>query len=315
MPGELINYGLKLAGPFFMLRDNAQAIFGGMDAMKNIPLLNTMRTGYATFIEGIADSGTDAFVKLDEIRSVWKEVPNGKDPVFTKIVDGKVRLEDIADEAKGHEKDEDYDTKDIGFGVTWKDIYDWAKRGNVITEGVVGDIGKKIAKKVAPLAVAAGVGFGAGVGAGPAVKGAVNDVEKAAKQSWHDAGNWNAAMNSASRWNASADLLGNWKYVDYKDKPGVYSDSLNHTALSEIAGEESMVYPSERIKVGWKVAPDGKTLMSTVTGRVYKPAKSFFDKDFKREDLGAPVGVGVLYIDKSLDDVAFPWDVEAMYGK
>lgn len=292
-----------------MGRISEGAIFGGLGGMSNRPLLNTMRKAYTTFVEGIADGRPDPFVKLDEIYTM--EEPS-EDSVSTDALDvfslisAKAPMHDIAAKAESHLDDPDYGTKDIGYGITWKDITEWAKRG-AMCEG----IGSKFA---APLALAAGIGAGVGLSSDRAHDMASNFVDDV-KHNWQAAGNYNSAMSSASKWNASADLLGNWKYVDRSEKPGIYSDSLNHTNLNELEGERNEVLPGETIKVGWKVSPDGTTVMSTVTGRVYKPTKSFFDKDFDRSDLGKPVGVGVLYIDKTLDDVAFPWDVEALYGK
>lgn len=292
-----------------MSRKITPAIFEGLEGMPNRSLYNTMKTGFTTFIEGIADSGTDPFVKLDEINTAWKPTPDNTDPeafgVFMMISNQKPK-EQIGEVAKGHEGDPDFGTKDIGYGITWKDIADWSKR-DIMQEG--------IGKKLAPLALAGAVGLGAGIGIGPKVHETAHNIADSAKKEWRAAGNFNSAMNSASKWNASSDLLGNWKYVDVKDKPGIYSDSLNHTSLSELQNENSSIFPSEKIKVGWKVSPDGKTIMSTITGRVYKTNKSFFDPSFTAADLGKPVGVGVLYIDKSLEDSAFPWDVEALYGK
>ena len=293
--------------PSFLMPSNMEcAVFNGLYTMKNVALLNSMHSGYMTFVEGIADSRTDPYVILDEIRTAWKPSPDSTVPEAADVFDmisGGDDTARISEAASAHSSEPDYATKDIGYGITWKDVAEWANRGECLTESV--------AKKLAPLALA----FATGVGLGPSIHNAVADKYNNAKVEWNSAKDFNRALKSASQWNASAGLLGKWRYIDYKDKPGIYTDSLCHTSLSDLEGERSMVNPNERIKVGWIVSPDGDTLMSTVTGRVYRPSKSFDDPTFTREDLGPSQGVGVLYIDKGLVDDAYPWDIEAVYGK
>ncbi len=76
-----------------------------------------------------------------------------------------------------------------------------------------------------------------------------------------------------------------WTYVDAESRPGLYSDSLNHVALSDIA-------KAPAAKVGWYVSPDRRTYYSTVTGKVFRmPEGQTFD-DATRENPGQQVGVG-----------------------
>lgn len=293
-----------------MSRQITSAIFEGLEGMPNRSLYNSMKTGFSTFIEGVADSGTDPFVKLDEINTAWKPTPDNTDPeafgVFMMISNQKPK-EQIGEVAKGHEGDPDFGTKDIGYGITWKDIADWSKR-DIMQEG--------IGKKLAPLALAGAVGLGAGIGIGPKVHETAHNMVDGVKKEWRAAKNFNKALDTASKWNASSKQLpDNWKYVDDSEKPGLYSDSLYDTSLEELKHENSLIFPSERIRVGWMVSPDGKTVMSTITGRVHKTQKSFFDDDFEKKDLGKSNHPGLLYIDRSLENRAYPWDVEALIGK
>lgn len=76
-----------------------------------------------------------------------------------------------------------------------------------------------------------------------------------------------------------------WKFVSAKDRPELYSDSLNGMPMSEIDKHPHTDF-------GWLVSPDGRTYYSTVTGKVFKmPEGQTFD-DVTKDNRGKQVGVG-----------------------
>lgn len=76
-----------------------------------------------------------------------------------------------------------------------------------------------------------------------------------------------------------------WKFVSAKDRPDLYSDSLNGMPMSEID-------KAPHTDFGWLVSPDGRTYYSTVTGKVFQmPEGQTFD-DVTKDNRGKQIGVG-----------------------
>lgn len=114
-------------------------------------------------------------------------------------------------------------------------------------------------------------------------KQTVVDIGKDAAQSAKDA----ATVNKVQNYDFYGDELRQkgWKFVSAKDRPELYSDSLNGMPMSEIDKHPHTDF-------GWLVSPDGRTYYSTVTGKVFKmPEGQTFD-DVTPENRGEQVGVG-----------------------
>ena len=189
----------------------------------------------------------------------------------------------------------------------------------MVAESVTGTISDYVKKHALALAIGAALGAGVTAGAPKAID-AVGDLKAKAHEAIDESRAYNSTTGRVGQWNFTGARIGGekgWKYVDYKQKPGIYGPHLNGVPLSEIEKESNPIYMeplyNQPLQVGWWVSPNGDEVFSTVTGKYFKPAKNFFDADFKREDLGDPVGVGGHYI--LPEDMCYPWDNEAYYGK
>ena len=167
--------------------------------------------------------------------------------------------------------------------------------------------------KAIPIAVGAAIGTGAAVTAPKAVD-AFNDVRNDVKEQVVKANEDSETTMKAGQWNMSGHVLENhgWKYVDFKDKPGIYGPHYRGLPLDELDGMQNPL-DHEPIKVGWYVSPDGHKVFSTVTGKYFNVEKDFNDPSFTKGDLGEHAGVGLRYI--LPEDECNQWDLEAYYGK
>lgn len=189
----------------------------------------------------------------------------------------------------------------------------------MVAESVTGTISDYVKKHALALAIGAALGAGVTAGAPKAID-AVGEVRNAAHEFVDESRNSANTLYRVGTWNFTGARIGDmkgWKYVDYKDKPGIYGPHLNGIPLDQIEQSLNPVYReplyNQPLQVGWWVSPDGDEVFSTVTGKYFKPAKNFFDADFKREDLGDPVGVGGHYILPEKD--CYDWDNDAYYGR
>ena len=188
----------------------------------------------------------------------------------------------------------------------------------MVAESVTGTISDYVKKHALALAIGAALGTGAAVGVPKAVD-AAGDVKNAAHEMVDESRNASSTLHRVGKWNFTGARIGGekgWKYVDYKDKPGIYGPHLNNIPLSEIEQSLNPVYMdplyNTPLKVGWWVSPDGHEVFSTVTGKYFKTTKDFNDPSFTRSDLGDPVGVGGHYILPEQD--CYDWDNDAYYG-
>lgn len=190
-----------------------------------------------------------------------------------------------------------------------------ARDMGISEEAIVEGIGDFLKKKVAPAAVGAALTLGA-MHAGD-IKDTISDTAKDYRQAVAEMGRDGYTLQEVSEWNFSGERLEDkmgWKYVDAKDKPGIYSDSFRSMSLDSIDGQPNIMDPNEKLKVGWYVSPDGKKVFSTVTGKVFFTDKPFTDPSFTKADLGEHDGVGLMYI-PGAKEFAYPWDDRAMYGR
>jgi len=189
----------------------------------------------------------------------------------------------------------------------------------MVAESVTGTISDYVKKHALALAIGAALGAGVTAGAPKAID-AVGEVRNASHEFVDESRNSANTLYRVGTWNFTGARIGDmkgWKYVDYKDKPGIYGPHLNGIPLEQIEQSLNPVYLeplyNQPLKIGWWVSPNGDEVFSTVTGKYFKPAKNFFDADFKREDLGDPVGVGGHYILPEQD--CYDWDNDAYYGR
>ena len=185
---------------------------------------------------------------------------------------------------------------------------------SMVAESIVGPITDYVKKNAIGLAIAAALGAGAAVGV-PKVVDAAKDLKHNVQEQITQDNNELQVVNQVARWNLSGQNIGNkqgWKYVDYKEKPGVYGPHFKGVPLSELE-HESNPRTHEPLKIGWYVNGDGTEVFSTVTGKYFKLNKSFFDENFTRNDLGDAAGVGAKYILPT--DDCYDWDLDAYYGK
>jgi hypothetical protein len=188
------------------------------------------------------------------------------------------------------------------------------KQYPMVAESVGSSISDYVKKHAIALAIGAALGTGAMVGVPKAVDAAGDlgaKATEAVQKSRKDA----ETIDRVARWNSTGDRIGelkDWKYVDHKDKPGVYGNHLNGVPLAEIE-QEANPMTKKALKVGWWVSPDGHEVFSTVTGKYFRTEKDFNDPSFTRADLGEPAGVGGHYVMPS--SLCFPWDEDAYYGK
>lgn len=184
----------------------------------------------------------------------------------------------------------------------------------MVAESVTGTISDFVKKNAMGLLLGAALGAGVTAGA-PGAIDMVADMGKKAHGAVEASRNDAYVLDQVARWNQTGERIGDkkgWKYVDYKDKPGVYGPHFKDVSLSDI---ETGVNPITKkpLKVGWWVSPDGNEVFSTVTGKYFKVAKDFNDPSFTRDDLGKETGVGGHYV---LDDSdCYDWDLDAYYGK
>ena len=184
----------------------------------------------------------------------------------------------------------------------------------MVAESAMGSIGDYVKKHALAIAIGAALGAGGATGIPKAID-TVGDINLKAHELVNEAKEYNGTTGRVGQWNATGDLIGEkkgWKYVDYKDKPGIYGPHLNGVPLSEIEKEKNPIN-NQQMKVGWWVSPDGHEVFSTVTGKYFKTQKDFNDPSFTRSDLGDKSGVGGHYV--LPEDMCYPWDNEAYYGK
>lgn len=189
----------------------------------------------------------------------------------------------------------------------------------MVAESVTGTISDYVKKHALALAIGAALGAGVTAGAPKAID-AVGDLKGKAHEAIDESRVYNSTTGRVGQWNFTGARIGGekgWKYVDYKQKPGIYGPHLNGVPLSEIEKETNPIYMeplyNQPLQVGWWVSPDGHEVFSTVTGKYFKTEKDFNDPSFTRADLGNPVGVGGHYI--LPEDMCYQWDNEAYYGK
>ena len=189
----------------------------------------------------------------------------------------------------------------------------------MVAEGVGNTISDYVKKHALALAIGAALGAGGATGIPKAID-AVGDLKTKAHEAVDEARVYNSTTGRVGQWNFTGARIGGekgWKYVDYKQKPGIYGPHLNGVPLSEIEKETNPIYMeplyNQPLQVGWWVSPDGHEVFSTVTGKYFKTEKDFNDPSFTRSDLGDPVGVGGHYI--LPEDMCYKWDNEAYYGK
>ena len=189
----------------------------------------------------------------------------------------------------------------------------------MVAESVTGNISDYVKKHALALAIGAALGAGVTAGAPKAID-AVGDVRHGAHEYVDEFRNRVSTEYRVGGWNFTGARIGDekgWKYVDYKDKPGIYGPHFRNVPLSEIDGEPNPIYLeplyNKPLRVGWWVSPDGHEVFSTVTGKYFRTKKNFNDPDFTRADLGEHVGVGGHYI--LPEDMCYDWDNAAYYGK
>lgn len=184
----------------------------------------------------------------------------------------------------------------------------------MVAESVAGSISDYVKKHAIALAIGAALGAGGAVGASKAVD-AAQDLKQTAHEYVQEVHNADEVINQVAQWNLSGQNIGNkkgWKYVDYKEKPGIYGPHFKSVPLADVE-KETNPKTHEPLKIGWYVSNDGTEVFSTVTGKYFKLGKSFFDNDFTRNDLGNASGVGAKYILPT--DDCYDWDLDAFYGK
>lgn len=130
-----------------------------------------------------------------------------------------------------------------------------------------------LGKTLAAGAIGAAIG-GAGVlGATNAdkIKGVYDDVKNEYHQSIKDDMTISTVANRSFEGKELLEPLG-YKFVDAKDKPGLYrTDAFKGINLNDLDN-------NDYVQVGWWVSPDESKYYSTVTGEVYKmPEGQTFD--------------------------------------
>ena len=188
------------------------------------------------------------------------------------------------------------------------------KQFPMVAESVGSTISDYVKKHAIALAIGAALGTGAMVGVPKAVD-AAGDAARAVHTIADVAQKDAATFERVSRWNSTGDRIGefkDWKYVDHKDKPGIYGPHLNGIPLDEFEQATNPI-SKKALKVGWWVSPDGHEVFSTVTGKYFRTDKDFNDPSFTRADLGDPFGVGGHYVLPEV--VCYDWDMDAYYGK
>lgn len=178
----------------------------------------------------------------------------------------------------------------------------------------VGSITDYVKKNAIGLAIAAALGAG-GMAGVPKAFDAAKDVKHNIQEQIVKDDKEMQVVNQVAQWNLSGQNIGNkkgWRYVDYKDKPGIYGPHFNNVSLADLEHEQSP-RTHEPLQIGWYVSGDGKQVFSTVTGKYFKLNKSFYDNNFARNDLGEAAGVGARYILPVND--CYDWDLDKYYGE
>jgi hypothetical protein len=184
----------------------------------------------------------------------------------------------------------------------------------MVAESVGSSISDYVKKNAIALASGAALGTGAIVGVPKAID-AAGELNRTTKEAVAESRKNAATLDRVAQWNSTGERIGDlkdWKYVDYKDKPGIYGPHLNGVPLADIEQEVNPM-TNRALKVGWWVSPSGHEVFSTVTGKYFRTEKNFNDSSFTRGDLGDPAGVGGHYVMPS--SLCYPWDEDAYYGK
>ena len=192
--------------------------------------------------------------------------------------------------------------------------FEKTQQPRMVAEGVGSTITDYVKKHALALAIGAALGAG-GVTGIPKAIDAAGDLGAKATEAVQKSRKDAETIDRVARWNSTGDRIGElkeWKYIDHKDKPGVYGHHLNGVPLAEIEQEVNPM-TKKALKVGWWVSPDGHEVFSTVTGKYFRTEKDFNDPSFTRADLGEPAGVGGHYV--MPESLCFPWDEDAYYGK